>query len=95
MNSAKEPEQVSEQVGNGQTEDESNNILDNLNKDIKNKMDSKIYESFQKPHFVKTGEILIKRKSEESSTNNVKKPKLDNETILKGNLKHKFKFHDE
>jgi len=83
---------------NAKQSQEDENIVDGLNKSLKIKMDPKIYESFQKPKFVKTGEILFsnKRKAEKANVSSSKKTKLMNNDSTDGlNFKHKFQFHNE
>jgi len=91
-----------EQSGTGTQQDlsESNNedILGQLNKHVKDKMDPNIYESFQKPNFVKTDEILFtsKRKlSSEDGTNTKKLKTIKGGSAQPININHKFKFHGE
>jgi len=88
-----EPQDTEEQTGKG-IEDVVDSEISDLNKEISEKMDSKIFKSFQHPRFVKVEKIVFspKRKSDElEKTVKVKKPKL-----LKGGsneVKHKFQFH--
>jgi len=83
---------------NSKRSQDDENVVDDLNKSLKIKMDPKIYESFQKPNFVKTGEILFsnKRKVEKANVSGSKKTKLmNNESNDRLNFKHKFQFHNE
>ena len=95
-----EPEKVQE--GSGLDESETtetssipekikdNDVLNELNEKSKGKLDSKIYQSFLHPNQIKTGSISlgvgVKRKTEDSKTNETKKKASDNNSTVK----HKF-----
>jgi len=64
---------------------------DDLNETVKNKMDPKIYASFQKPLFVQTDKILFQKKRKLSSDN--KTPKLAKLDAKPKDLKHSFQFY--
>lgn len=78
----------SDQIGAGE-EDEV------LNKEIKSKMNPKVYESFQHPRFVQTEKINFELKRSRPKISNeeseVKKPKLAKGGSSK--VKHKFQFY--
>ena len=77
----------SDQIGAGEEE-----VV--LNKELKSKMNPKIYESFQHPRFVETEKINFELKRSRPKTNEeseVKKPKLAKGGSSK--VKHKFQFY--
>ena len=100
---------MQEQSGSGETskDDETSEIsssqnrastsdaeLEALNKKVAEKLDPKIYSSFQKPSFVKTENILIHSKRQNSSNDkDEKKFKTLKGSGKKLNLKHKFEFY--
>jgi len=98
----KEPEQVGSGEKEVQDKEELSKLTlnpvkiqsdqsDGLNQTVKEKMDPKIYASFQKPLFVQTDKILFQKKRKLSAENKtVKLPKLD---AKPKDLKHSFQFY--
>jgi len=103
----KEPEQVGSGEKESETDEpkepsETNiaekiklqsDVSDELNQIVKQRMDPKIYASFQKPLFVQTDKILFEKKRKLPANNHSKKLIKLEETKPK-NVKHSFKFHE-
>lgn len=74
---------------------ENSESTSELNYSLKNKMDPKIFESFQKPRFVKTDKIVtdLKRKSTASNVSAADKRLKTSNFTGKSGVKHKFQFY--